>query len=121
MAVARAKAREEMCEELETIEGQKKVYKIAKARDRKSKDFTHIKRMKDQRGNVLYNENAIKDRWKNYYEKLLNEENPRIPSGDGLPSKGPTTDISRAEVVQAMRKMKKSKALGPDSIPIEVW
>ena len=121
VAVARAKASEEMYEELETIEGQKKVYRIAKARDRKSKDFTHIKHMKDERGNVLYNDNEIKDRWKNYYEKLLNEENPRIPSGDGLPSEGPTTDISRAEVVQAMRSTKSNKAVGPDSIPIEVW
>ena len=109
-----------MYEELETIEGQKKVYRIAKARDRNSKDFTHIKHMKDERGNVLYNDNEIKDRWKNYYEKLLNEENRRIPSGDGLPSEGPTTDISRAEVAQAMQTTKSNKAVGPDSIPIEV-
>ena len=121
VAVARAKAREELYEELETREGQKKIYRIAKARDRKTKDLTHIKHMKDENGIVLYGDEEIKKRWRDYYEKLLNEENPRIPSGEGLPTERATPDITRNEVQKAMRAMKCNKSVGPDNIPIEVW
>ena len=121
VAIARAEAREEIYEELETVEGQKTIYRIAKARDRKTKDHTHIRHIKDGNGGILYRDEDIKARWKEYFERLLNEENPRIPSGDGLPVERHTVNISRQEVEKAMRKMKCNKAVGPDNIPIEVW
>ncbi len=45
-AVAKAKAgvMEELYKEPETPEGEKKIYRIAKARDKATKDFTHIKK-----------------------------------------------------------------------------
>ena len=47
--VARAKAEglNEMYEKLETSEGQKRIYKIAKSRNRATKDLTHFKQIKD--------------------------------------------------------------------------
>ena len=55
------------------------IYRMAKSRDRKTKDQIRIRHMKDGNGNVLYNDNNIKRRWKDYLEGLLNEEYPRIP------------------------------------------
>ena len=87
---ARAEAREEMYGELETVEGQKKIYKIAKSRGRKTMDQTHIRHMKGGNRNVLYKDNDIKRRWKDYFEGPLNEENLRIPSREGIQSKKKT-------------------------------
>eukprot|EP00795_Rhopilema_esculentum_P015846 gene15846-7173_t len=96
-ATARAEARKEMYEELETVEGQKKIYRIAKTRDRKTKNQTHIRHTKDENGNVLYNDEGITSRWRNYFEGLLNEETPRLPRGEGMPNERQTEHISRGK------------------------
>ena len=60
-------------------------------------------------------------RWKGYFDKLLNEENPRSMFDDGVPNKGLTQGISRNEVKVAISRMKNGKATGMDGIPVEVW
>ena len=77
--------------------------------------------MKDQEGSVLTDENQIRERWKGYFETLLNEENPRMVTGDGTPNQGMTTEVTRTEVEKALRKMKNGKSPGPDEIPVEAW
>ncbi|KAK3894199.1 hypothetical protein Pcinc_002033 [Petrolisthes cinctipes] len=122
-AVAQAKARavNEIYEDLETTEGQKKIYRMAKMRNKATKDFTQIKQIKHEDGRVLSNEREIQNRWKVYFEKLLNEENERRVFGEGTVNVRDTPEISREEVKIALRKMKNGKALGPDEIPAEVW
>ena len=122
-AVAKTKAiaMDELYEKLETSEGQKSIYKIVKSRDKASKDMTHIRQIKDKNGRILSKEESIRARWKEYFEKLLNEENPRIIIGDGNPHQRIVQDINREEVKRALDKMKKGKAVGPDGIPAEVW
>ena len=63
----------------------------------------------------------IKDRWQTYFEVLLNKENPRTKTGDGMPNCGMTTDITRQEVARAIRRLKNAKAVGPDELPVEAW
>ena len=63
--------------ELETPEGERKIYRIAKARDKSAKDFTQIRQTKDEQGVVLWEHDQIIERWKGYFGKLLNEEKPR--------------------------------------------
>ena len=46
-------------------------------------------------------------RWEKYYEKLLNEENPRMMFEDGVQNLGVTQSISRREVKKQLKKMKK--------------
>ena len=106
---------------METAESQKSIHKIAKSRDKSSKDLTHIRQIKDKNGRVLSKEESIIARWKEYFKKLLNEENPRRIIGDGNPNERIVRDISREEFKKALDKMKKGKAVGPDGIPAEVW
>ena len=122
-AVARAMAETlgEVYEELETPEGEKKILEIAKARNSASKDFTQVKRIKDENGIVLADEEEIKSRWKTYFERLLNEENPRTVFEDGHANEGLCPIVTRCEVKQALKRMKNGKATGPDKIPVEVW
>ena len=77
--------------------------------------------MKDKDGLVLRRESDIIKRWKEYFEKLMNEENDRYLRGLGDPNHGVVRDISRDEVVLGLKKMKNGKAPGPDELPIEAW
>ena len=64
---------------LETKEGEKELYKLARQRDRAGKDVQHVRVIKDENGNVMVNSEAVLKRWKEYFEKLMNEENNRDP------------------------------------------
>ncbi|KAI5720850.1 hypothetical protein M8J77_012470 [Diaphorina citri] len=121
--VARAKARElnDLYDELDTPEGERNIYRIAKSREKAKKDFTHIKEVKDKDGKVLKSEKEIKERWKDYFNTLMNEENPRIVCERGKENQGVVMDIEREEVVAVLKRMKNNKATGPDEIPIEAW
>ena len=70
---------------------------------------------------VLRDLDMIIGRWKGYFDKLLNEENPRSIFGDGVPNEGLTQGISRNDVKVAISRMKNGKATGMDGIPVEVW
>ena len=122
-AVAQAKAREtgKIYEELETAEGQKGIYRLAKSRNRATKDLTQIKQMKNAEGFVLREESEIRNRWKVYFEKLLNEENERRYIEEGTENERETPAIEKQEVQLALRRMKNGKASGPDEIPAEAW
>ena len=134
VARSKAHAMDEVYKELETPEGERKIYRIAKARDKSAKDFTQIRQIKDEQGVVLWEHDKIIERWKGYFGKLLNEENPRTVFGEGLTpainrkevevavfGEGLTPAINRKEVEVALKGMKLGKAMGPDGIPVEVW
>ena len=121
VAIAKSEAYDNLYDELDTKEGQGKIFNLAKQRNKSTKDITHIKQMKDGEGNVLRDEREILKRWKDYFEQLLNEENPRSFTEEGEPIIGEVTRITRREVEFAMSKMKLGKATGPDDLPIEAW
>ncbi|XP_066988284.1 uncharacterized protein [Macrobrachium rosenbergii] len=110
-----------MYEELETPEGERKIHRIVKSNDKNTKDYSHTKQVKDGNRMVLYNENQVKERWKEYYEHLFNEVNPRKFFEDGFQNIVMTHTISRKEVKMALKKIKNGKAIGPDGILAEVW
>ncbi|XP_047109654.1 uncharacterized protein LOC124779239 [Schistocerca piceifrons] len=122
-AVAKAKAESvrEAYEQLQKNQDVRQLIRIGKSRDKASKDLTAIKQMKDKTGIILHDHGKIINRWLNYFEKLLNEENVRVKSEEGGANEGLTKDISGDEVELAVEKMKNGKAVGPDQIPVEVW
>jgi len=63
-------------------------------------------------GRVIVDEKGIKDSWKEYMEKLMNEENEwdhRISAGF---KEGPADCIRINEFAAALKKMKRQKAPG---------
>ena len=48
-------------------------------RDRAGKDIQHVRVIKNENGNVMINSEPVLKRWKEYFEKLMNEENNREP------------------------------------------
>ena len=67
-------------------------------------------------------EEKVKQRWKEYFDNLLNQENPREKREMRTEERErDVEDISVEEVRTGLRKMKKGKAQRPDDIPVEAW
>ena len=64
----------------------------------------------------------VKQRWKEYFDNVLNQENPRKRRKMRTEERDRNVeDISGEEVRTGLRKMKKGKAQGPDDTPVEAW
>ena len=50
---------------------------MAKSREKNSKYIYQSKAIKDEEERVLVDDLKILERWREYYQKLMNEENPR--------------------------------------------
>ena len=77
--MAKGRAYDNLYARLETKEGKKELYRLARQRNRVRKDVQHVRVIKDENGNVMVNSEAVLKRWKKYFEKLMNEENNRDP------------------------------------------
>ena len=77
--------------------------------------------MKDTNGVVLTEDDDIRERWRTYFEQLMNVENNRIERVIATRTESEVENITTDEVERALGKMKKGKATGPDDIPVEAW
>ena len=77
--------------------------------------------IKDENDNVMVTSEAMLKKWNEYLEKLMNEENNREPRTEEAEVVNKEVNcISREEVKNALRRMKKGNAVGPDELPIDV-
>ena len=107
---------------MDTPEGEKDLYRLARQRECAGKDVHQVRVIKDADGNVLTSEECVLRRWKEYFEDLMNKENERERRQDEAVSINRAVGrISMNEVNMAMKKMKNGKAVGPDDIPVEAW
>ena len=106
--MAQGRVYDDLYARLETKEGEKELYKLARRRDRAGKDVQHVRVIKDKNGNVIVNSEAVLKRWKEYFEKLMNEENNREPKKEEPEVVNKEVNcVSREELKNALRRMKK--------------
>jgi hypothetical protein len=122
---AKGQAYEDLYQRLSTKEGEKDIYRMARARDRKTRDFNQVKCIKDEREQLLVKEDEIRHRWREYFDKLFNgeNENTTVQLDDSFDDTNRrfVRRIQESEVREALKRMKGGKAMGPDGIPIKVW
>ncbi|KAK3553330.1 hypothetical protein QTP70_000851 [Hemibagrus guttatus] len=119
---AKKKVYDELYTRLDTREGEKDLYRLARQRDRDGKDVQQVRVIKDRDGRVLTSEESVQRKWKEYFEELMNEENEREKRVEGVNSVEQKVDkIRKDEVRKALKRIKSGKAVGPDDIPVEVW
>ncbi|RCV30448.1 hypothetical protein SETIT_6G095600v2 [Setaria italica] len=111
ISVAKGRAYEDIYQQLGTKEGEKDIYRMAKVRERKTRDSNQ--------------EDEIKHRWQEYFDKLFNgeNENTTLQLDDFFDDTNRhfAQKIQESEVGEALKRMKSGKAMGPDGIPIKVW
>ncbi|KAI5089397.1 hypothetical protein C0J45_20805 [Silurus meridionalis] len=71
VATAKEKAYEQLYEKLDTKEGEKDFYRLAR------KNVLQVRAIKGGDGNVLTSEESVLRKWREYFEQLMNEENER--------------------------------------------
>ncbi|GJZ56632.1 hypothetical protein Tco_0611825 [Tanacetum coccineum] len=99
--------------------------RIAKARQRRRRDIGEIYFIKDEAGRIVTDEEEFKQRWGEYFSSRFNTGEPEGHEGvvdqNTLPLIDYYSRISQTEVGNAVQKMGRNKAVGPDQIPIEAW
>jgi hypothetical protein len=114
----------ELYRKLDTKKGENDVNKMAKLRERKTRDFHQVKCIKDEADRLLVKDEEIKNRWRAYFDKLFNDESEKtaIELDDSIDTNRRFIQrIQESEVKETLKKMKTGKALGPNDILIEVW
>jgi hypothetical protein len=116
---------DELYQRLDMKEGEKDIYRMAKSRERKTRDIIQVKCIKDATERLLSKDEDIKNRWREYFDKLFNEDSESSSIALDISSYDLTRQfvhrIQESEVKDALKRMKGGKAMSPDGIPIKVW
>jgi hypothetical protein len=74
---ARGRTYAELYRKLDTKEDENDVYKMTKLRERKTIDFNQVKCIKDEANRLLMKDEEIKNKWREYFDKLFNDESEK--------------------------------------------
>lgn len=77
--------------------------------------------MNDSKKEVLTDEGDTRDRWRFYFEQLMNVENYKIETIVLQREETRIERIGEEEVVNAMKRMKGGKAVDTEDTPVETW
>ena len=122
---ARAKVYKDIYNRLDSKDREKDIYRIAQIREKKTRDLGTIMCIKDYNHKILVNDKDIKERLKEYFDKLSNGNHAQDVDDLIIPSENLNRDfmcrIRPCEVKETLRRMKTQKMVDPDAILIEVW
>ena len=93
---------------------------MAKQMVKERQDIIGSNCLKGVSGKVTVNEKGIKDSWKEYMGKLMNEENKWDHRISAKVKEGPADCIRIGEVAAALKKMKRHKAPGLSGLTAEM-
>jgi hypothetical protein len=115
---ARGRMYDGLYQQLGTKEGEKDIYKMAKSRERKTKDIIQVKYIKYETTRLLTKDEDIKNRWWEYFDKLFNKDSGSSSieldiSSDDL-NRHFVCRIHESDVKDALKRMKGGKAMGPN-------
>ena len=73
--LTKLKKQKECANDLNDSECQNEIFRMAKKMVKERQDITGLNCIKGESGKVIVDDKGIKDSWKEYMEKLMNEKN----------------------------------------------
>ena len=121
VAVAKNDAYEKLYQKLDSKGGENEVFRLARAREIQTRDFSTVRCIKDEEGRALVEDAKVQERWQGYFCKLFNGEglevdgdlNTELVAGEEQQNYESDQPIIREEVKEALRRMKSGKAVDP--------
>jgi hypothetical protein len=122
---ARGQMYDRLYQRLGMKEGEKDIYRMAKSRERKTRDIIKVNYIKDETEWLLTKDEDTKNRSWEYFDKLFNEY-----SGTSFIELDISLDdlnrqfihrIQESEVKDVLKRIKGGKAMGLNGIRIKVW
>ena len=111
MVKAKNNAYDELYEELDSKEGERTLYGLARQRHHAGKDVQQVRMMNDKDGKVMTDEESVLRIWREYYKGLMNEENERERTeNDGERVNLEVEKISKKDVRENMKRMNNRNA-----------
>ena len=108
--------------DLNSTEQRNLIFKMARKMKEDNKDIIGEKCVKDQEGNMAFDDSSKAKAWETHYFNLLNVEFPW--NKDDLPNEpvvqGPPLYINEDMIYKAISQMKKGKAAGPSGAVLEM-
>jgi len=101
VALAQEK-KQKLVNELESTVRKKNVYRVAKQMTKSRQDVVGANCVKDAKGKVLVENDQVKEEWRKYMEKLLNEENTWDNATTCETLEGPCKLIRRDDILKAL-------------------
>ena len=119
--IAQSGAQKVFGEMLESEDKKGAVHRVVRQIIRKNRDAVGEGCVRGSDGKVITDEVEVKERWKGYFEKLLNEEFEWDKDGLAKVDKvsGPAEIIAYDEVKAAIFRVKSGKAAGPSGVVAE--
>jgi len=96
------------------------VYKISKQSKKDKKDVVGMPCIQESNGKLVTTPNEKLKVWKEYEEKLLNEENDWNKELKKEIVEGPSEKISSEDVLEAVKLMNSGKSPGPSGITVDL-
>ncbi|XP_047252238.1 uncharacterized protein LOC124887100 [Capsicum annuum] len=109
---------------LEEKRGDKNLYRLAKASERRAHDLDKVKYIKREDATVLVEDSFIQEKWHSYFHKLLNDERDKgfmlgeLEKLEDYRDCGYYRHIKVEEVKGAICRMRWGRTIRPDKIPM---
>ena len=116
---AKENKQKEWANDLNDSECQNKIFRMAKQMVKERQDITGLNCIKGASGKVIVDDKGIKHSWKEYMEKLMNEENEWDHKLSVEVKEGPADCIRMDEVRAALKEMR-HKAPGLSGLVTEM-
>ena len=96
-------------------------FHMAKQRAKENRDIIGMPCIQDENGNLKTEIGETMQVWREYCKRLMNVGNDWDGEVDYAPVEGPWEEVSKKEVWEALKRIKKGKSSGPNEVACEMF
>ncbi|EYC41811.1 hypothetical protein Y032_0555g3372 [Ancylostoma ceylanicum] len=121
VAMAKATHYGKSNKDLDTRDGERLIYRLAKSSRRQAEDVKKFREINEEHGKLLVYYRKVRERLYECFEKVSIVEFTHLSIPQLPPTHGPVHSTTAQKREAALIQMKSGKAAGPDDIAVELW